>query len=154
MNELLEKYWEGNTSLQEEQQLKDYFKSDQVAPAHQVYRGLFHSFELEKSIEVDGFDAFAKVKTTQHHNKRFNRKTWTGIAVAASVSIMVALGSGYYESAPSEDLGTYESPEEAYEATVAALQLVSNKFNKGTENLQPVTQITKQTEQVFKLDKL
>lgn len=152
MNQLLDKYWEGETSLQEEQDLKDYFKSDQVAPEHEIYKGLFDSFEMERSIEADGFDAFAKVKSKQHQNKIFNRKTWTSIAVAASVSLMIAVGSGLYDNAPAQDLGTYDTPEEAYEATVAALELVSNKFNKGTENLQPITQINKQTQEVFNIN--
>ncbi|SCY09228.1 hypothetical protein SAMN05192588_1102 [Nonlabens sp. Hel1_33_55] len=152
MNKLLEKYWEGDTSLQEEQELRDYFNSDQVAPEHLVYKGLFHSYEMESSIEVDGFDAFAKVKSQQHHNKRFNRRTWTGIAVAASVSLMVAVGSGIYDNSRDADLGTYDSPEEAYDATVAALELVSNKFNKGTRNLEPMTELNKQTSQVFNIN--
>lgn len=152
MNELLEKYWEGDTSLQEEQELRDYFKSDRVAHEHEIYKGLFHSFEVEKREDVVGFDAFAKVNSLQHQNTRFNRKTWTGIAVAASITLMVAVGSGLYSNTESQDLGTYENPEEAYEATVAALELVSHKFNKGAQNLNPVTQINKQTAQVFKLN--
>ncbi|PRP66319.1 hypothetical protein [Nonlabens agnitus] len=152
MNKLLEKYWEGETSLQEEQDLRDYFKSDRVSQEHLVYKGLFHSYEMEKSIDDGGFDAFAKVKSKQLHNKKFNRRTWTGIAVAASVSLMVAVGSGLYDHSNDADLGTYESPEEAYEATVAALELVSSKFNKGKQNLQPITQINKQTAQVFNIN--
>ena len=44
MNELLEKYWEGTTSLQEEQDLRDYFKSDRVTPEHKVYKGSVSQF--------------------------------------------------------------------------------------------------------------
>lgn len=153
MNELLEKYWEGHTSLQEEQELREYFKSDRLAPEHEVYKAMFDSFKLENSRGVDDFDAFAKVKSTQKIDNTFKRRTWTGIAVAASVSLLIAVGSGLYNYESEPDLGTYESPEEAYEATVAALQLVSHKFNNGAENLKPVTQINKQTTQVFNLNK-
>jgi hypothetical protein len=154
MNELLEKYWEGNTSLQEERQLKAYFKSNHVAADHEVYRSLFHSFEMERSVEGEGFDAFAKVKSQQSHNYYFKRRTWTAIAVAAGVAAMVAVGSGYYQQEPQADLGTYESPEEAYAATVQALQMVSSKFNKGKANLKPMTEIGKQTKQVFNINQL
>jgi hypothetical protein len=37
---------EGNTSSQEELQLKAYFKSDTWAADHEMYRSLFHSFEI------------------------------------------------------------------------------------------------------------
>jgi hypothetical protein len=154
MNELLEKYWEGRTTLQEEKQLKAYFKGDHVAQEHAVYRSLFQGLEQERSIEDEGFDAFAKVKSQQSDNHIFKRRTWTGIAVAASVSLMIAVGSGYYLQEPEADLGTYETPEEAYAATVAALQMVSSKFNQGKENLEPVTEIEKQTVQVFNINQL
>jgi hypothetical protein len=152
MKKLLEKYWGGDTSLQEEEQLKSYFSSNQVSEEHEVYRALFNSFELEKSFENEGFDAFAKVKSQQSEQHFFKRSTWTGIAVAAGVTAMVAIGSGYYQQ--EHDLGTYENPEEAYAATVAALQLVSNKFNKGKENLKPMIQIEKQTTEVFNITQL
>ncbi|BAO56084.1 hypothetical protein [Nonlabens marinus] len=154
MKKLLEKYWEGNTSLQEEQELKEYFNSGAVAQEHEVYRVLFNSFELEGSIEEEGFDAFAKVKSQQTEKSYFKRRTWTGIAVAASVTAMIAVGSGYYDQEPAQDLGTYETPEEAYAATVAALEMVSNKFNQGKQNLKPITEIEKQTVQVFNINQL
>jgi len=154
MKKLLEKYWEGTTSLQEEEQLKSYFNSDLVSEEHEVYRSLFNNFELEKSFESEGFDAFAKVKSQQSEQHYFKRRTWTGIAVAAGVSAMVAIGSGYFQQEQEVDLGTYENPEEAYAATVAALQLVSNKFNKGKENLKPMIQIEKQTIEVFNVTQL
>ncbi len=152
MNELLEKYWEGQTSLQEEQQLRDYFASDQVLPQHELYRPLFAALVVESSSEVDDFDAFAKVNTQQTQEKIVNSKTWKGIVAAASISLLVALGAGYFNQPSQQDLGTYEDPQEAYEATLAALELVGTKFNKGRNNLQPLTQINKQTTQVFKIN--
>jgi len=47
MNELLEKYFRGETSLIEEKELKQYFSTANVAPEHEIYRSLFEVFELE-----------------------------------------------------------------------------------------------------------
>lgn len=154
MNKLLNKYWEGTTTLQEEEQLKAYFKSDKVQEEHEIYRGLFHSFELEKSLSNESFDAFAKVKSQQSQNHYFQHRTWAGIMAAAGVCALMALGSVYYNYESESDLGTYETPEEAYAATIAALQLVSSKLNQGKENLEPISQIEKQTTQVFKINQL
>ena len=49
--DLLEKYWSGNTTLSDEQALRDYFSSENVAPEHEVYRNLFQSFEMEQMEE-------------------------------------------------------------------------------------------------------
>ncbi len=152
MNDLLEKYWDGDTTLEEEQALRDYFHGDQVLPEHEMYRVMFQTYKEERSRGDEDFDAFAKVNKTQSQNKQFTSTTWKSILVAASVSLFVALGVGYYNQGPMQDLGTYEDPEKAYEATLAALELVSNKFNKGKNNLQPLTQINKQTAQVFNIN--
>ncbi|MDP4240023.1 MAG: hypothetical protein Q8904_11195 [Bacteroidota bacterium] len=48
MNELLEKYFRAETSLTEEQELKHYFSTGNVSPAHEMYRALFDAFEQEK----------------------------------------------------------------------------------------------------------
>ena len=62
MNDLLEKYWNGESTLLEEQQLRDYFSSEKVSTEHEVYRSLFNTFELEQGMKEGDFDAFAKVQ--------------------------------------------------------------------------------------------
>lgn len=54
MNELLEKYFRGETSLAEEKELKNYFLSGNVKPEHEPYRALFEAFdqELNEKAEV------------------------------------------------------------------------------------------------------
>jgi hypothetical protein len=47
MNELLEKYFRGETSLAEEKELKQYFSTGEVTAEHEIYRALFEEFELE-----------------------------------------------------------------------------------------------------------
>ena len=50
---LLEKYFDGTTSLQEETQLKNYFSSNDVDPKLVQYKPLFEFWEEEASIELD-----------------------------------------------------------------------------------------------------
>src|ERR1035437_5335323 len=47
MNELIEKYFRGETSLSEEKVLKQYFSTGNVSPEHEIYRALFEVFEQE-----------------------------------------------------------------------------------------------------------
>jgi uncharacterized protein YjlB len=157
MNDLLDKYWAGETSLNEEQQLRDYFASPSVAPEHLMYRDLFATFSQVDNDTDIGFDAFAKVNldnnSIEQEERIFNKKTWKGLAIAAGFSLLIAVGAGYQQDQSQPDLGTYDSPEQAYAATMEALELVSKKFNNGRENLAPAAQVNKKTTQIFKLNK-
>ena len=47
INNLLEKYFRAETSIAEEQQLKNYFASDRVLAEHLPYKALFETFSAE-----------------------------------------------------------------------------------------------------------
>lgn len=149
MNELLEKYWEGTTSREEEQRLKRYFASGNIAQEHKVYKAMFKTFEMEKGVEAS-FDAFAKVKPQASLLHKLKNHKWKSLAVAASFGILFALGAAYQDyNKPKQDLGTYETPEEAYEATVHALQFMGTKINAGKANLAPLNTLEEKTSAVF-----
>ncbi|QJP35598.1 hypothetical protein F0365_14900 [Nonlabens sp. Ci31] len=153
MNDLLEKYWNGETTLVEEQELRGYFSSGKVSPEHEVYRSLFSTFELEQVMEEGDFDAFAKVKQKQSLDNQFQKRTWKGLAIAAGFSLLLAVGAGYYQEQhkTQPDLGTYETPEEARAAAMNMLELVSVKLNKGRSNMQPLQTLDNKTAAVFNL---
>ncbi len=153
MNDLLDKYWEGNTSLKEEQELRDYFSSNDIADEHKIYSDLFITYKVENEQEGLNFDAFAKVKQNNGPENQLQSKTWKGLAIAAGFSLLIAVGAGYFQKPTPPDLGTYDTPEQAYAATVEALELVSLKFNNGRNNLVPAAQVNKKTTQIFKLNR-
>lgn len=153
MNELLQKYWEGNTSLTEEQQLRDYFNSNDIAPEHKMYSAMFKTFEDDAVEEDIEFDAFAKAIPAHSTSIETGFSNWKGLAIAAGFSFLIAVGAGFYSYNQKADLGTYESPEEAYAATMDALKLVSEKFNKGKSKLAPVKHVNQKTEPIIQLVK-
>ncbi|GAL76832.1 hypothetical protein JCM19275_1439 [Nonlabens ulvanivorans] len=152
MNELLHKYWEGQSSLEEEQKLIAYFNSETVAPEHEVYRSIFNAFEEESVMKEDlDFDAFAKLAPEEKPKDNSKIRVLKGLGIAAGFAALIAVGSNYIGTTETNtDLGTYEDPKEAYHATVEALQLVSTKFNNGRKNLKPLSEINNKTEKVFK----
>ncbi len=151
MNELLEKYWEGTATIQEEDRLKDYFSSGNVAVEHEVYTPLFITLDEEVTDQQMDFDPFAKVTAVQQEKKEEKRR-WKGIAIAAGFALLMAAGAGSYQVTQDKNLGTYDNPEEAYAATMDALQLISTKFNQGRENLAPAAQVNKKTTLIFNIE--
>jgi len=122
VNELLEKYFEGESSLQEEAILSSYFNQPEVAAELKEYQSLFQYFEEEKSIQLsDDFEnrLLEKIEL-QPSEAKIKRLPFIGqlrrIAAAAVFAEYDAMDE-----------------QEAYERTKAALMLISNKLNTSTE---------------------
>lgn len=138
INSLLEKYFESETSIAEEQQLKEYFNSGKVAEEFLPYQDLFQYFKVAKQVSFEGKTASLatpKVRTLAARNKMF---TW--LSIAASIALVIGLWF-YYPSQQEDkqvaeiDWSQYEpdDPEEALEYTIAAMKLLSSKLNGGAK---------------------
>jgi hypothetical protein len=81
---LLEKYWEGDTTLEEERLLKTYFASNEVAENLRLYAPLFQVLREEQTVQFSRQNAAADLKPAQ-----YNWKPW---AVAASLALLLSAG--------------------------------------------------------------
>jgi len=89
MNELLDKYFRGETSLHEEAELKKYFALGNVEKEHEPYRALFGVFAEEKQETVKA--PLKKVITKQKQVKTLWIKTfsYSGIAAALVLALWI-----------------------------------------------------------------
>jgi hypothetical protein len=139
---LLEKYFEGETSIAEENELKNYFSSPNVAEHLEQYQSLFGYFSEAK-----------EQKFTHEVSLKSSKRKVTWFSIAASVIVLLGIGTYTYFNHESvkenNELGTYEDPEEAFVATQKALAMLSNHVNVGVESVQyiQVYEVTK--EKVF-----
>lgn len=156
MKALLEKYFEGETSLAEEAQLRAYFNGGAVDDELRVYQPLFQHFTKEQEQSLPGdFDEKLFQKLEPAGAKVVQMRTWPRqlLRIAAIgallITAMVFLWKPQNTQAQhaSIDWSKYEITDEqqAYEETVKALRLVSSKLNKGTK---------KATHEVEKMEKV
>jgi len=126
---LLEKYFEGETSIAEEIELKNYFSSPNVAPHLEQYQPLFGYFSMAKEQKYTQKIPLFSIK---------RKVAW--LSIAASFVIMLGIGSYVYFNAnvakENKELGSYDDPEEALAATQKALAMLSNNVNVGVESVQ------------------
>lgn len=78
ISELLERYWEGETTLSEERELKAYFNGEAIYPSHREYEPYFTAVREERLV---------KAPTRLHINRTV--KYWL---YAASVAILLVAG--------------------------------------------------------------
>jgi len=142
VEQLLEQYFQGETTIAEEKQLKAYFSSNDVAPHLAKYQSLFGYFEMQKGTQFEQ-------KLPLQPRKQSTVK-WMGIS--ASFVVLFGLATFYfYPSEPKhEDLGTYDNPEEAFAATQKALLMVSEQVNIGMESVVYLEEYEKTKKTIFK----
>ena len=99
VEKLLEKYFEGETTLKEEQELRQYFLNDQVAPHLKQYESLFQYFTNDsKTHSAKEFVPTKTLKTKRNYK-------WVGVAA----SIALAIGVFYQQMPNQEELERQEA---------------------------------------------
>ena len=125
IEQLLEKYDNGETTLQEEQQLKHYFSQETVAPHLEAYQTMFQYFSHNQTEE------FTKTIPLKPRKTNIMYK-WISVAAVA------VLMFGLYTQIQSKNLTYADLSDEdklAYNQTIEALNLLSSKFNKGAQSM-------------------
>lgn len=143
IEKLLEKYFEAETTIAEEKELKDYFASSDVAQHLEQYKPIFGYVTQAKQ---EQFTATIPLKTKK-------RKSAVWLSVAASVAVLLSVGLftfNHYNQPVSEDLGTYDDPEIAFRETQKALALISKSVNKGIESMEYLNEYEQSKNKVFK----
>ena len=143
---ILEKYFQGETSIAEEKELKEYFSSPNVAQHLEQYKPMFGYFSQVK-----------EQKSTQTIPLKTNKRNVAWLSIAASVVVLLGMGTFYYVSqkntAPvvaQSELGTYDNPEKAFAETQKALALLSNNVNVGIESVQYIKEYEQSKNKIFK----
>lgn len=159
---LIEKYFEGETTLQEEKKLKEFFSSSTVPAELEEFVPVFAYFSEEKKIVSTTVSQAKPVpaRVIPITRKRAFWLTVSGIAASIIFIVAIVVESGKNNPAGNENYtGQEYSSEEinaAYQQTRQVLAFVSNKFSQGTEPLNKVSKIgysEKPLEQIKKLDK-
>ncbi|OIQ22110.1 MAG: hypothetical protein BM557_01665 [Flavobacterium sp. MedPE-SWcel] len=137
---LLEKYFDAATSTAEENILKEYFSSSDVAPHLEQYKPMFGYFVKEATQEFE--------KAVPLKPRRQNVK-W--LSIAASLVVMFSLYALFSnQSGHERELGTYEDPEIAFQETQKALNMLSNQVNVGVSGVEYLGEYEKSKNKIFK----
>ncbi len=140
---LLEKYFEGETSIAEEKELTNYFSSPNVAQHLQQYSSLFGYFSQAKKQE---FTQEIPLQTKKH------KAAW--LSIAASVVVLLGVGTFVYynnnQAIQNKNLGTYNDPEIAFKETQKALAMLSTHVNVGIESVHYVQEYEYSKNLIFK----
>lgn len=146
---LLDRFYQGVSTIEEEDFLREYFSSNMGIPSHllpdkEVFcaigyqSGVKPNFDLEKEI----LSAISQTKSDQKNRKvKIIRllSTW-----AAAASAVIVLGLGIFLTQNSKEIlftDTYSDPYVAMQETQRVLALVGSKINLAQGEMQPLSRL-------------
>lgn len=140
LNSLIRKFWQCETTLEEEQELRDYFSQENLPPDQEDMASLFRYFSKISGLRpANVFDPDLKPRTENTGNKRPGKSIilFTRILYKVAAVFLIGMGTAVllYKLilAPSPGFkmakDTYEDPRDAYRETRKVLLIVSQKLN-------------------------
>jgi hypothetical protein len=150
IKDLLDKYWNCETSLEEEAELHTYFSSGEVHKDLKSYAPLFQYFKSEGGIRISK-DFDKKIIRQFETGKKQAKQRVLSIfyKVAAAVILILFFVTIHQRFIEVKDKAvtvvkdTFDDPEKALEETKKALLLVSEKWNKGKNNISKLSEFNK-----------
>lgn len=130
IDKLLEKYWNGETSLEEEKVIKSHFKSNPALTNEGHY---FRYLAKEKQVKYEGSKGIIR------------KRAW--ISAAATVTIGVITAALVFNDAK-KDPFAIEDPEKAFEATKNALMMISGELKEGKNHTLELSKFNKAQEEL------
>lgn len=138
IDNILPKYWEGDTSLNEEVILYSYFTSNNVHESHEVYVPYFktqQSYRNKKAPVEIATSINEKIGGNKVRKISSYKKFWRIAAAIGVLTVGAVLYQQYVlpvESNSELYSDTFETPEEALQEIKMALGMVSNKIEEST----------------------
>lgn len=133
----LDKYWEGETSLQEEKLLKAYFNNLNILPQHEAYKDYFLYLGMGQEIAFKDDKDKPIALPNSSQTKVIQIKRWL---YAAAAVFVLGLSSWFVfqtmntNNSSQSLVQEIEDPEEAYRVTMEALAMLSSQY-KTSEDL-------------------
>jgi hypothetical protein len=147
INILLQKYFDAETTIDEENELITYFTSGEVDENLKMYVPMFSGIrELSVDEELGlGDDLMNYILESEHKEKLRYRWMWQIVTGVAASVILVMLAVNFYSS-QNQWKDTFSDPKQAYAEASKTLEFVAGKYNKGLAQLRPIGKIESATD--------
>ena len=125
INNIINKYFDGQTTLEEESLLKEYFKNDKIAPEHKRLKPLFVFYEEEAHLKNPRPIQFKNFK------RRRNYKLATAVVLVLAMGIASIMFRNNTENQSGQEYVNSESKKEIYKE----VKKYSKDVNKGIRQM-------------------
>lgn len=157
IEELLQRYWDCETSLEEEKQLQEYFRNENVPEQWKETAALFHYFEQQKNKAVNPqFDKSVLTQLKKPKGKVTNL-VQTSLRIAAGVAVLIAAVFFVRQEIRKNDTvvmeDTFDDPQKALEETKKALLMISKGFGSAEKQAKKINLINEAQDKIQNKEK-
>lgn len=156
LEELVKKYWDCETSLEEEQQLREYFREKHIPESWRETAALFRYFDEQKTKTVEPqFDEMVVTRIKETPKKREgNVVKWVAASLRIAAGVAVLLAAIYFvrqelrvdHAVAVED--TFDDPQQAFEETKKALLMISKGFGRAEQQAKKINMFNEAQEKI------
>ena len=157
LQQLLQKYWDGETTLEEELWLKDYFRTNDAPDELRDVAAMFRYFDQTKQNNLNDitFDRSLIEKVSgQAKQGRVRSLASNSMRIAAGVIVVMAatwfIKTEIRKSTPQEVVDTYDDPKLAFEETKKALMMISKSFGTAEQQAKKINLFNEAQEEIQK----
>jgi hypothetical protein len=166
IRKMLDRFYAGETTLEEENRLQDYFSAaripEELIPDKDLFQSLgtaTDSVPVPEGLNQKILSVISEQEKKVIRTRRISVFSLSGLA--AGLLVVIALYVGYFKKngggrlASNQMTDTYTDPRVAYEEAKRTLAYVSAKLSTGTDELEHVAQVSKtSTEPLKSLSKI
>jgi hypothetical protein len=151
--ELLRKYWNCETSLEEEKHLHEYFAGGDIPEQLKDTATVFQYFEeaKKKSLNDVAFDGQVMRKVNPRESQ-VRKLVYNTMRIAAGLIVVVTatwfIRTEVRETIPQEVVDTYDDPELAFEETKKALLMISKTFGTAEQQTRKINMFNEAQEEI------
>jgi hypothetical protein len=145
LKRLVEKYYNGESTEEEENTLRDFFKKNDVPEGYEAEKEIFSFYTGPENIPEPSIDFEARILAGIDASERvagsLKTKRYIISVMSAAAGLLLLAGSYFFFINKSETADTFTDPQIAYAETIKILREVSSQMNRGAQVLEPVGMI-------------
>jgi hypothetical protein len=152
IEELLNRYWNCETSLEEEAQLREYFQGGTIPEEHKEAAALFRYFHNSRntSVDVDFKPASQNKEGKVVTFVKYSLRIAAGVSVLVVASWFIKNEMDKQAIAEQRELQEQREIELAFEQTKKALMMISENFGKAEQEAKKINLFNKAQEEIQK----
>ena len=153
LNRLIEKYYNGKSTEEEEKKLRDHFTENDIAEGYETEKVIFSYYVAAGKITEpsDDFEdrIMSGIDSMDTNVGSRNVKRYILPSLSAAAGLLILVGSYIFFVKGNAPKDTYNDPAIAYSETMKILMEVSSQLNHGTQALEPINKINEMTVKSF-----